>query len=117
MHTRHFPPAVLLVLCFAGLAPAADDDAALELFEKSVRQVFVETCLQCHGNGKQEGSLRLDTREAALKGGDTGPAVVPNEPEKSLLVAAIRHTGDVQMPPEKKLKDEQIAAIERWVKL
>lgn len=117
MHTRHFPPAVLLAFCFAGLAAAADDDAALELFEKSVRPVFVETCLKCHSSEKQEGVLRLDTRESALKGGETGSAVVPGEPDKSLLIAAIRQTGDLQMPPNSKLKDEQIAAIERWIKL
>lgn len=120
MPTRYFSPAVFLCIfvgCLAATAAAADDDAALELFEKSVRPVLVETCLKCHGSEKQEGSLRLDTREAALKGGDTGPAFVANEPEKSLLIAAIRQTGDLQMPPESKLKAEQIAAIERWVKL
>ncbi len=120
MPTRNIPPAVFLCIfvgCLAAPATAADDDAALELFEKSVRPVLVETCLKCHGNEKQEGSLRLDTREAALKGGDTGPAFVANEPEKSLLIAAIRQTGDLQMPPEAKLTGEQIAAIERWVKL
>jgi cytochrome c553 len=120
MPTRNIPPAVFLCIfvgCLAAPAAAADDDAALELFEKSVRPVLVETCLKCHGSEKQEGSLRLDTREAALQGGDTGPALVANEPEKSLLIAAIRQTGDLQMPPEAKLKGEQIAAIERWVKL
>lgn len=128
MHTRQNLPTFVwlwahcrlgVAWCFAvvnSLALAADD-AALEHFEKSVRPVLVETCLKCHGAEKQEGKLRLDTREGALRGGDTGPAIVPSEADKSLLIAAIRQTGDLQMPPEKKLTDEQIAAFERWVKL
>ena len=116
MHTRHFPPAVLIFVFIAANATAGDD-AALELFEKSVRPILVETCLECHGSKKQEGKLRLDTREAALKGGENGPAFVANEPEKSLVIAALRHTGDVQMPPNRKLKEEQIVAFERWIKL
>ncbi|WP_254513163.1 PSD1 and planctomycete cytochrome C domain-containing protein [Anatilimnocola floriformis] len=117
MHTRHFLPAVLILFFVCAAAATAADEAALELFEKSVRPVLVETCLECHGSKKQEGSLRLDTRAAALKGGDTGPAFVPSEPEKSLLIAALRQTGEVQMPPNRKLKDEQIAAFEQWIKL
>ncbi len=108
---------LLIGLAIMSAQAAADDSAALELFEKSIRPVLVETCLKCHGADKQEGKLRLDTREAALKGGETGAALVPSEPEKSLLIAAIRQTGDLQMPPKGKLSEDQIAAFERWVKL
>jgi hypothetical protein len=108
-----------LVIAFGLLPQAATaaDDEALTHFEKSVRPVLVENCLKCHGAEKHEGGLRLDTRESALKGGDTGPAIVPHEPDKSLLVTAIRQTDDLQMPPDQKLTDAQIAAVERWVKL
>lgn len=116
MHTRALSPAWLFCALLLG-STAAADDAALDLFEKSVRPVLVDTCLKCHGAAKQEGKLRLDTREAAIRGGETGPAFVSQEPEKSLLIAAIKQTGDLQMPPAKKLTDDQIAAIERWIKL
>ena len=128
MHTRQTPPTsgwfralrcfgIIVCIPWLGSTAIAEGDAALEHFEKSVRPVLVETCLQCHGAEKQEGKLRLDTREGALRGGETGAAIVPNAPEKSLLISAIRRTGDLQMPPEKKLTDEQVAAFERWVKL
>lgn len=108
----------LLAACWWTRAvAAAEDPAALELFEKSIRPVLVETCLKCHDAEKHEGNLRLDTRANALRGGDTAPALVPEQPEKSLLLTALKQTGDVQMPPSGKLKDEQIAAFERWIKL
>ena len=88
-----------------------------EFFEQQIRPLLIAQCTECHGDRKQEAKLRLDSREALLAGGDSGPALVPGDPEKSLLIAAIRQTGDLQMPPESKLKAEQIAAIERWVKL
>jgi mono/diheme cytochrome c family protein len=68
-----------------------------EFFDKSVRPVLTENCVSCHGN-TAAGGLRLDSREAALQGGKSGPAIVPGDPEKSLLMAAVRHTGAVRMP-------------------
>src|SRR5690606_31911465 len=57
------------------------------------------------------------SRDAAVQGGDSGPAIVPGKPQESLLVSAIRHEGDIQMPPDDKLADSQIASITRWVQL
>src|SRR5947209_15584925 len=92
-----------------------------ELFEKKVQPILVENCYKCHSHDadKIKGGLLLDSQEAALKGGDTGPALVPGKPEESLLIKAIRYTDpDLQMPPKgKKLSDEQIAAVTEWVKL
>ena len=59
--------------------PPPDDPAALEFFEKEVRPVLATRCQACHGPTKQKGGLRLDSRAAALAGGDTGPAVVPGQ--------------------------------------
>jgi hypothetical protein len=91
--------------------------AALDYFEREVRPILVDSCQKCHGPDKQESDLRLDSREAAVKGGVTGPAIVPGDPAKSLLIAAIRHEGDLQMPPKAKLTEAQIAAVTHWVKL
>ncbi|MBS0204162.1 MAG: PSD1 domain-containing protein [Planctomycetes bacterium] len=99
----------------------AADPAAEQVrhFETAVRPLLIEHCLKCHGAEKQWGSLRLDSRAALLKGGDTGPAIVPGQPEDSLLIRAIRHVdADLKMPPapKERLSDRQIAEIVQWVK-
>lgn len=93
-------------------APTVDD----EFFEKKVRPVLVAQCVSCHGGEKQKGGLRLDSRAAMLKGGDTGPAANPGDAEKSLLVQMVRYDGDIKMPPKGKLSDEEIAILTAWVK-
>lgn len=85
-------------------------------FEMKIRPVLAEKCFRCHGDRKQEGSLRLDSRADALKGGDSGAAVVPGKPEDSLLIEAIKYES-FEMPPSEKLPDDQIAAMEAWVKM
>ena len=102
-------------------AGAAADPAGLEFFESKVRPIFVDHCYSCHSveAGKNKGGLHLDTRDAVLKGGDSGPALIAGEPDKSLLIKAVRYTDEnLQMPPKgKKLSAEQIAALEQWVKI
>ncbi len=93
----------------------------LEFFEKNIRPLFVENCYKCHSaqSEKLKGGLRLDTREGLLKGGDSGPAIVPGDPEKSRLIKAVRY-GDknLQMPPkDKKLSEGQVASLVAWVKM
>lgn len=90
--------------------------AQKEYFEARIRPVLAQQCFVCHTNSKS-GGLRLDTREDLLKGGKSGPAVVPGDPEKSRLVSAIRHAGPLQMPKNAvKLTDAQIADFSHWVK-
>src|SRR2546429_403966 len=95
--------------------------AQLQFFENRIRPVLSENCYKCHSAQaeKVKGRLLLDSREGVLKGGDTGPAIVPGDPESSLLIKAVRYTDpDLQMPPKnKKLSDEQIASLETWVKM
>jgi hypothetical protein len=92
-------------------------------FEKKIRPVLVDKCYRCHGpeTEKAKGGLRLDTREAVLKGGDNGPAVVPGDVDGSLLIDAIRYANaDTAMPPKKsggKLPDAVVADFETWVKM
>ena len=82
-----------------------------------MRPVLVEKCLSCHAE-KAKGGLRLDTREAALKGGERGPAVVPGKPKESVLLKGLSHADiDLKMPPAGKLPDREIAALTKWVEL
>ena len=86
-------------------------------FEEKIRPVLATKCWECHGSKKQESGLRLDSRASILKGGDSGkPAALAGEVDKSLLIDAIHHRGDIQMPPETKLPEPEIAAISEWVK-
>ena len=73
-----------------------------QFFEQNVRPLLAEKCYSCHGDKKQKGGLRLDSLEAILKGGESGPAVVPGKPDESLLVEAINYAGP-EMPPNGKL--------------
>jgi len=113
---------IVLIVASAGISlRAADDTAGIEFFEKKIRPVLADHCYQCHSAKaeKVKGGLLLDTREAILKGGDTGPAIAPGDAEKSLLIKAVRYTDEnLQMPPkDKKLSVEQIADLEAWVKM
>ncbi len=102
-------------------ARAADAPAeAVEFFEKKIRPILVEQCYECHSSQtkKPRGGLLLDTRDALVTGGDSGPALVPGDPDRSLLIIAVRQTNkDLRMPPKQKLSGTQIADLEAWVKM
>ena len=107
--------ALLASLCglVAMAAPSAD-----ELFLKTIQPTLKQQCLGCHGEGNTFSGLDLRTRESALKGGQRGPAIVSGEPDSSLLLAALDHRGDIQMPPggaEKQLPDAVRAAFREWI--
>jgi hypothetical protein len=90
-----------------------------EFFEKKIRPVLAEKCFLCHSSQAKSplGGLRLDSLQNILKGGDSGPAIVPGNPEQSLLVKAILYTDlKLKMPPSGKLTDEEIADFVSWVK-
>ena len=95
-------------------APAAPE--AADFFENKIRPVLANNCYACHTNSEM-GGLRVDSREALLKGGKSGPAVMPGDPEKSLLIQAVRQTGDLKMPKGGKLKAQDVAALADWVKM
>ncbi|WP_035600935.1 c-type cytochrome domain-containing protein [Haloferula sp. BvORR071] len=81
--------------------PAAAKKEGLT-FEKDIQPLLKESCVNCHGEKKQKGDLRLDSLEAALKGGEHGKAVVPGEAAKSsILFAAAQVNDDIAMPPKK----------------
>ena len=111
---------LLLVLMATGFA-VEPTRAQLDFFESKVRPVLANNCYKCHSTKaeKVKGGLLLDSREGLLKGGDTGPAIVPGDPEKSLLLKAVRQTDpDLAMPPKgDKLSDQQIADLTAWIKM
>jgi Protein of unknown function (DUF1553)/Protein of unknown function (DUF1549)/Planctomycete cytochrome C len=89
----------------------------IEFFEKKVRPILVEKCQKCHGSQRQKGGLRLDSREAAFKGGETGSVIVAGHPEKSELVKAVNYEADgFQMPPTGKLDADSISVLTDWVR-
>ena len=106
---------LLLIGWLPGFA-FADDAKELEAeFETRVRPVLVAHCQSCHGAKKQEAGLRLDSAAGLKNGSDSGPVVVPGNVEQSLLIQAVRHTGNTKMPPKQKLSDAEIAALTKWV--
>ncbi|HUG19702.1 MAG TPA: DUF1549 domain-containing protein, partial [Planctomycetaceae bacterium] len=112
---------VCLGLCVATPALSAEPGPeAIQFFESKIRPVLVQSCYECHSEkakaaGKLQAGLLLDTRAGSLKGGESGPAVIPGDLEKSLLLVAIRHES-FEMPPKSKLSNEVIADFEKWIK-
>ena len=107
---------VLLALLPSGSALASDKPSpdGIEFFEKKVRPVLVKHCYSCHSADakKVKGELHLDTRAGVLAGGASGPAVIPGEPEKSLLIKAVRHADESLQMPKEKLSAAEIADLE-----
>ncbi len=91
-------------------------DADREFFEKHVRPLLEARCLECHSSKETSGGLRLDAREHVLAGGDTGAAVIPGDPSKSLLMEAVRYSNrELQMPPKSKLSEAEIEILQQWI--
>jgi cytochrome c553 len=112
----------LLVLGLpATAAPMAPvDPKGAEFFEKKIRPVLTEACFKCHSaeavkEKKIKANLFLDSREGLLKGGDSGPAIVPGKPQESLLLQSLHYEGDVRMPPKGKLPEPVIRDFETWI--
>lgn len=98
------------------LSPVALAESASDFFESKVRPLLLARCVACHGPEKHKGGLRLDSREGWASGGRSGPAIVPGNPEASLLIQAVRYLDkDLQMPPRKALPPHEVAILTRWV--
>jgi len=95
------------------------DAATLEFVTTKVRPLLEARCYECHSGKavKLEGGLRLDTLEAIVLGGDSGPALKPGHPEKSLMIDAINYRGDYEMPPTSKMPAGEIALLTKWVEM
>ncbi len=110
-------PQILLAIFFGAITiqsgAAADKE---DHFERHVRPLLIERCHKCHAGAEAKGGLRLDSRAAALKGGDTGAAIDVVRPEASVLLQAVRHENGLEMPPDGKLTAAQIEALSKWVR-
>ena len=120
MITRFCLTSILFSLPALLLAQAPDPDHAakmargLELFKQRIRPVLIEKCLKCHGGKETEAGFDLSDRGPLLKGGDSGPAVVPGKGTDSLLVRLLRHEKEPKMPKgSAKLPAETVATIRR----
>lgn len=112
----------LLLTVFVGLLVATVPGPANEIppadakfFREELLPLLKESCHHCHGEKKQNSGLRLDSREAVIKGGQHGPAIVVGKPDESLLMKVLKHDGDIQMPPDTKLEADEIAIFKKWI--
>ena len=105
-------PCFSITLLAQSAAPTQEQN---DYFENHIRPVLAQSCFACHTNS-QMGGLRLDSREGMVKGGKSGPAVVPGDPEKSLLISAVRQTGELKMPRNGHLTEVQINDLTVWIK-
>ena len=114
MRSVSFILSLILLLSPQLYAVDAEDVA---FFEKEIRPILVERCLECHSaETKIKGGLALDTRADWMTGGDAGPAIVIGKPEESPLIHAVSWQDlDLQMPPKKKLSDREIQMLTEWV--
>ena len=96
----------------------AEEARDIEFYETRIRPLLVRHCYECHSEQaeKSEGGLLLDRRSGWLEGGDTGKAVLPGEPDQSLLIQAVRRSDVIQMPPEKTLSEKQVNLLVNWVR-
>ncbi|MEW5978425.1 MAG: PSD1 and planctomycete cytochrome C domain-containing protein [Acidobacteriota bacterium] len=107
-------PIVMMALGSAEVVAFSQSDSG-DFFETRIRPLLADNCYACH-TGSALGGLRVDTRESLLKGGKSGPAIVPGNPDDSLLVRAVRQTdSDLKMPLNGKLADREIDDLVRWI--
>ena len=109
---------VLITLCSASGWASTQQTARLEFFESRIRPVMVTQCYRCHSvaSGKAKGGLRLDSRIGWQTGGDSGPAIIPGNPDQSLLISAISHNGETsEMPPTSRLSERIVNDFRKWV--
>ena len=129
----HLPPTasiqlhrlnVLIISCivsflYSGAVLAQDDNfspAQIEAFEKNIRPLLIQHCYECHSadSDKVKGGLLMDSREALLLGGDSGPAIVSEKPQESLMISAVKYQS-YEMPPNGKLSIKEINLLNDWI--
>ena len=124
MTKLHCPAFVVLTWCAASAPSLAQEQAAASpgnpaaatFFTENVRPILEQHCYRCHSHQakKAKGGLVLDSRSGWAKGGQSGPALVPGKPDKSLLISAVRHE-DLEMPPQGKLPEKLVGQLVRWI--
>jgi len=85
-------------------------------FDTRVAPILTKRCLGCHNEELKNGNISFLDRDSLLIAGTHGPAIVPGKPEASVLIDALRHDGDIQMPPGPKLPSSEIRTLTEWIK-
>ena len=112
----HLLVAALFAAGFGALRAAEPSEETF--FETKIRPLLMEHCIECHGEKKHKGGLRLDSKTGWQKGGDSGATLIPGAPESSLLIKAVRRMDkELQMPPKKPLSEQEVLALEHWIKI
>lgn len=109
-----------MVAVSCSITAAEIDKEKLDFFESKVRPVLIQHCYECHSkeSGEASGKLRLDSRNAWMSGGTRGQAIMPGKPDQSLVFRAVNyHESDMQMPPDGKIPDAQIADLKKWIEM
>lgn len=91
--------------------------SADDFFEQEIRPLLINHCADCHNIDNDSGGLVLTSRDAIMKGGDSGKAINLDAPEKSLLLQAVARQGDLAMPPDEPLSEQQIDSLKHWIKM
>jgi len=104
--------AVLTVPAVAGERP----DRGARFFDNRVAPILSRRCLGCHNEELKNGNISFLDRDSLLHGGSRGPAIVPGNPQQSFLIVALRHDGDIQMPPGPPLPAKEIGILTEWIK-
>jgi len=127
-HPTIFPPGrlrmkqlwfVIMLIALPALMAQADAHSDTEFFETKIRPLLTEHCIACHGEKKQKGGLRLDSKAAWQKGGEEGPVIVPGKSSQSALLKMVRGTPGKppQMPPDEVLPEAAVVDLAKWVDL
>ena len=116
LHSKLFHCSALVTFCVFAV-PGQTKAQEADFFERKIRPLFAEHCYECHASDSNpvHASLKLDSPASVMKGGDTGPVVVPRDVESSLLVHTVRYDQDLQMPPAGRLSLQEIRDIEFWI--
>ncbi len=111
--------AISFLVGWSGFCAAQQhSESELEFFETEVRPVLIERCAGCHGAAEQSGGLRVDLREALIKGGESGPAIIVGKPAESLMIKAVRHLEGLEMPPdEEPISERAQTSLQRWIEM
>ncbi len=118
MPRRRITSAAGFIGFFMASLASADEQAGLEFFETKIRPVLVQHCYECHSADSKpvQGGLRLDTRDAMRKGGDSGAAVAPGNLDDSLILAALKYDG-FEMPPKGRLNESIVSDFAKWIEM
>ncbi|HET8546900.1 MAG TPA: c-type cytochrome domain-containing protein [Bryobacteraceae bacterium] len=105
-----------LIACASIALARRPEDEAARFFDSRVAPILSRRCLACHNEELKDGGVSFLDRDSLIRGGRRGPAIVPGDPERSVLIQTIRHNGDVKMPPGPKLSARDIATLTDWVR-